>query len=269
MDRSAEKRMTKQEVGDIICRMAKKRRIEAKTETKGDRLGQDKQALMAWLFTVMGWHPATVPDEWLERLPHPSFAAFVVRTMIGENSERWGFPLYPMTIADDEPEFRGPEWDAAVQRLWDLKARLTSEPRHTVLKALWTRWQCLRMVMSWQDSHGLPEMDWPSMPLQIETGAATLGAFLSGDVEFFKDIVRMMENEAGVNRTANWIRGIEVIEIAFDLCTPDGVNPFKEQVQESAKRSGIEVADWSSMFKDCGLDFLKYKTEPRGRKKRL
>lgn len=261
--------MTNQCGAGIFCRMDKKERIKAKTETKGNRLGQDEQALMAWLFTVMGWHPATVPDEWLERLPHPSFAAFVVRTMIGENSELWGFLPCPKIVADDEPEFRGIEWDAAVQRLWDLKARLTSEPRHTVLKALWTRWQCLGIVMGWQDASIIPEMDWPSMPLQIETGAATLGAFLSGDVEFFKDIVRMMENKAGVNRTANWIKGIEVIEIAFDLCKPDGVNPSKEQVQERAKRLRIEVADWSSMFKDCGLDFLKYKTEPRGRPKRL
>lgn len=261
--------MTKQEGRDIICRMGKKRKIEAKAATDKDQLSEGTSSLISWLFTVMGWHSSTVPEEWLKRLPHPSFAAFAVKTMIGEKSERWGFPPCPLDISELEPEFRGPEWDAVVQRLWDLQAQLTKEPHHIVLKALWSRWQCLRMVMDWQDSPKLPDMDWPSIPLQIDTGAATLNAFLSGDVEFFEDIVRMMKNESGVKRTKNWIKGIEVIQIAFDLCTSDGVNPFKEQVRETAERSGIEVADWSSMFEDCGLDFLNYKTEPRGRPKRL
>ena len=256
--------MTKQEVRGIICLMAKKRKNGAKAAPEKDQLSEGTSSLISWMFEVLGWEPASVPAEWIERLPHPSFAAFVVRQMLGKNSEQWGFPSCPKTIPDDEPEIRGPEWDAAVQRLWDLKAKLTKEPRHLLLQAFWLRWQCLRAVMSWQDSSVIPDMDWPSMPLQIETGAATLNAYLDGDIDFFRDIVRMMENETGENRTSNWIKGIEVIQIAFDLCNSETGNPSREQVQ----KSGVKVADWSSMFNDCCLDFLKYEKEPRGSRKK-
>ena len=248
--------------------MAKKRKNDAKAATQKDQLSEGTSSLISWMFSVLGWQPGSVPAEWIERLPHPSFAAFVVEEMLGKNSALWGFPPCPKAILDDEPEIHGPEWDAAVQRLWDLKAKLHKEPRHLLLKAFWSRWQCLRTVMSWQDSSMIPGMDWPSMPLQIETGAATLNAYLGGDIDFFRDIVRMMENETGENRTSNWIKGIAVIQIAFDLCNSETGNPFKEQVRETAEKSGIKVVDWSSMFKDCGLDFLNYKTEPRGRPKR-
>ncbi|MCX6837859.1 MAG: hypothetical protein NTX35_08610 [Verrucomicrobia bacterium] len=248
--------------------MAKKRKNRAKAATDKDQLSEGTSSLISWMFSVLGWQPGSVPVEWIERLPHPSFAAFVVEEMLGKNSALWGFPSRPKAILDDEPEIHGIEWDAAVQRLCDLKAKLHTEPRHLLLKSFWSRWQCLGDVMSWQDSCMITEWDWPSMPLQIETGAATLNAYLGGDIDFFRDIVRMMENEAGENRTSNWIKGIAVIQIAFDLFKSETGNPSKEQVQQTAEKSGIQVADWSSMFKDCCLDFLKYETEPRGRRKK-
>jgi hypothetical protein len=259
--------MTEQEGRDIICSMAKKRNEGAKAATEKDHLSEESSSSISWLFKVLGWQPSSVPADWIERLPHPSFAAWTLKTMLGKNSELWGFPPCPNLIPDDEPEIRGPEWDGAVQRLWDLNARLEREPRHLILEAFWLRWKSLRMVMSWQDSVNLPEMDWPSMPLQIETGAATLNAYLSGDIEFFRDIVRMMENEKGENRTADWIKGIAVIQIAFDLCNSETGNPSKELVQQTAEKSGVKVADWSSMFRDCCLTFLNYENEPRGRRK--
>lgn len=260
--------MTERERQGIICRMAKKRQVEAKAVTDKDQLSEGTSSLISWIFRVLGWHPACVPTEWLERLPHPSFAAFVLKTMLGENSERWGFPPCPNISLNDESEFRGHEWEAPINRLHYLQTKLTTEPRHGVLKAFWSRWQCLRGVRNWQDSSELPDMDWPSIPLQIETGAATLNAFLGGDIEFFRDIVRMMELESGGKRTSNWIKGIQIIQIAFDLCTAETGNPSREQVQQTAEKSGVQVGDWPSMFDDCRLDFLKYETERRGRPKK-
>jgi hypothetical protein len=260
--------MTDQARQGIICRMAKMQEIEARAASDNDQLCEGTSSLISWMYTVLGWSPASVPIDWVEQLPHPQFAAFTVKMMLGENSERWGFPAYPKSIPNEEAEIRGPEWDAAVQRMLDLQARLETEPRNLVLKAFWSRWQCLESVMSWQKSSKLPEMDWPSMPLRNETGDAVLNAYLNGDIDFFRDIVRMMENKAGENRTSKWIKGIQVIQIAFDLCNPETGNPSREQVIQSAEKSMVNVADWSSMFSDCCLGFLKYEREPRGRPKK-
>ena len=164
----------------------------------------------------------------------------------------------------------GPEWEPAVQLLGEMQIRRGGgETRHESVKALEMQFWCV------QELHGRARNDreWTReevlsvAPQAVENaGVEVLLAWLNNDFAFFEEFARVEVIASGKRSKRDKIPYEEVIDTAWDLCTPEKGNPSREEVKQAVEAKGVVVSDWTKAFKKCRLDFLKGR--PRGRPKR-
>lgn len=195
--------------------------------------------------------------------------------------DEWDLDDESQLVFNEEGEPRhGTAWDAAFERLYELKSKREARPKRDTLKAIYSelgsarassrlRWVQVgdspRQLKAVLGEPPFPELELERYSSEIEAcGRAVVLAWINDDLSFFDDLTRVAKIEFGKHRKK--ARTIEevVIEEAVQLWYDGLCNPGREDVKREVERKGIKIRakDWPAYFERCKLDFLKSRKGP-------